>query len=331
MSDKRKSDHIELAFKSVPSSKHELSSCNYEPLFAAHPLFGSSKKTFLDFEFGLPLWVSSMTGGTAKALKINQNLARACKEFKMGMGLGSCRPLLDSNERFEDFNVRELMGDSPLYTNFGIAQLENLLEENNIKKIDEVTSSLQADGIIIHINPLQEWAQPEGDRYKNPPIDTIQSVLDATSLPVIVKEVGQGFGPKSLAALLKLPLAAIELAGFGGTNFTILEHARLSQSSTVKIGPKELFGHIGHTPMEMISWINEIVGRERVQCDNIIISGGVKDPITAHNLMQECQLNSVVGMASELLKYSMGEYEELQNYINELQESFDLAKAYIRG
>jgi len=73
-----------------------------------------------------PIWVSSMTGGTAMANTINTNLAKACGEYGMGMGLGSCRALLDSDERLSDFAMRGLIGDQPLYANLGIAQLDDL-------------------------------------------------------------------------------------------------------------------------------------------------------------------------------------------------------------
>jgi isopentenyl-diphosphate delta-isomerase len=331
MSDERKQDHIKLAFKSVPSEQVDLLGSHYEPLFSAHPAIDESAKEFMGHEFKMPLWVSSMTGGTEKALTINKNLARACKEFGLGMGLGSCRPLLESSERFSDFNMRPLIGDAPLYTNFGIAQLEDLIDAGELNKISEITKSLEANGIIIHVNPLQEWAQPEGDVFRHPPIETISKVLDSINYPIIVKEVGQGFGPRSIEALMKMPLSAIEFGGFGGTNFTMLEHARLPSSISVNNGLKAKFGNIGHSPAQMINWVNNSLKSQDAQCSNFIISGGVKDPLTAHILMNSLEGNSIVGMASELLKYSMGSYEELQNYLEDVKDCFNLAQAYIRG
>jgi isopentenyl-diphosphate delta-isomerase len=331
MSDERKQDHIKLAFEAVPKEQIDLSNSYYEPLFSAHPSSNESSKEFLGQKFDIPLWVSSMTGGTEKALTINKNLARACKEFGLGMGLGSCRPLLESSERFDDFNMRPLIGDRPLYTNFGIAQLEDLIDSGDLNKISEITKSLEANGIIIHVNPLQEWAQPEGDVFRHPPIETISRVLDQAKYPIIVKEVGQGFGPRSIDALVKMPLRAIEFAGFGGTNFTMLEHARLPSSDSVNNGLKTKFGSIGHGPEQMIEWANKSLKSNDVKCNSFIISGGIKDPLTAHVLMNSLKGDSIVGMASELLKYSMGSYEELQNYMVDVKDCFNLAHAYIRG
>ena len=168
-----------------------------------------------------------MTGGTDMARIINRNLAQACGEFGFGMGLGSCRQLLYSNEHFDDFNVRPLMGDDvPLFANLGIAQLEILIERNETSLITKLITKLNADGLIIHVNPMQEWLQPEGDRFKKPPIETIKTIVDRLDCPLIVKEVGQGFGYESIKALLQLPLAAVDFAAAGGTSFSKLELLR---------------------------------------------------------------------------------------------------------
>ncbi len=174
MSDNRKKDHIDLAFKSQTKSNERKYDLNYEPLFSAHPDSDTDISVeFIGKKLRAPLWVSSMTGGTEHAAKINQNLAKACNEFGFGMGLGSCRPLLNSTNRFSDFNLRDTIGDNPFYANLGIAQLEELIFRNETSKIDKMIQDLHVDGLIIHVNPLQEWMQPEGDRFRQSPLKTI--------------------------------------------------------------------------------------------------------------------------------------------------------------
>ena len=161
----RKKDHIDLAF----SSRNQLGAHDerfyYEPVLSGHPESYPITK-FIGFDLQLPIWVSSMTGGTEKAGFINQNLARACGVFGMGMGLGSCRSLLYNDDNLKDFDVKHHMPEMPLFANLGIAQLEDLIVSNGLSKIDHMLDKLSADGLIIHINPLQEWLQKEGDIIK---------------------------------------------------------------------------------------------------------------------------------------------------------------------
>ena len=331
MADDRKLDHIELAFTSRPQEDSRQYGLYYEPMLNG---FKKNKDnlevTFHNWKFHLPIWASSMTGGTEKALKINKNIAKAAGEFGFGMGLGSCRPLLNSEKRFKDFAVKEYMPHMPLFSNYGIAQLEELKNQKQLNKIQEINTKLGCDGIIIHINPLQEWVQPEGDRYFDSPVETIQTLLNETDYPVIVKEVGQGFGPKSLALLLAMPLCAVELAGYGGTNFTMLEHARLMGQNSGIYSAKQYFGQIGHTCEDMIGFIGQIPP-ENLVCKNVIISGGVSDPITAHALREKCPLNSVTGLASLILKNAMGDYEELRNFLLEFSEALLMAKTFLKA
>ncbi|MBD64493.1 MAG: type 2 isopentenyl-diphosphate Delta-isomerase [Halobacteriovoraceae bacterium] len=326
MSDKRKSDHIDLTFSSRPDDLSMPSHMYYEPLLSGHPKGGEAATEFLGHKLSMPLWISSMTGGTLRAKKINENLARACGEFQIGMGLGSCRSLLSSDDRLEDFDVRQYMGEAPLFTNFGVAQIEELIEQKALDKILDVTSKLKADGVIIHVNPLQEWAQPEGDRFKRAPLESIQKVCEVTDIPVIVKEVGQGMGPKSLNALCQLPVSAIELAAFGGTNFTLIEQARHDRESSGRVAHKNRFGLVGHSPQQMIQWLNSANATKP-----IIISGGITDPLQGHTLRCAYQGQSIVGMASEVLKYAMNDYQELRSFLVQLKEQFEMATCFIEG
>lgn len=326
----RKQDHIDLAFASRPELKTDLQGHYYEPLFAGHSPLDSKSFSFAGKTMKYPFWVSSMTGGTQKAHDINHKLARVCNKFGLGMGLGSCRPLLEDT-RWEDFDLRPVLGsDCPLYTNFGIAQLEDLLDEGKLNKIDEITHRLQADGIIIHVNPLQEWAQPEGDRYRYAPLETIEKVLEASSFPIIVKEVGQGFGPRSLRRLVQLPLQAIEFAGFGGTNFTMLEQARrtLDKKGNTFI---ESFASFGHSPQEMIQFLNSINDSE-FNCRQFIISGGITDPVQAYLLKNSLQIEatSVIGMASAFLKYALMDDQALEKFTADLIEAYQLCENFLR-
>lgn len=325
--EERKKDHINLALKSQTTENEIDNRFNYEPLLGDH-LQSYPKTQFLDAQFKLPIWVSSMTGGTKLAGKINRNLARACNEFGMGMGLGSCRIILNDHTFFEDFNVRDLIGDQPLWANLGIAQIDDVLNNGDISKVDRLVGKLRADGLIIHVNPMQEWFQPEGDIISRSPFEIINEFVAKFKGRVMVKEVGQGMGPKSLEALLKMPIEAIEFAAFGGTNFAKVELLRNADSSMELLEP---MSKIGNTAPEMLNWVNEIVSKnqDEVRCKQIIISGGIKNFLDGYYLIEKSIQPAIYGMASAFLKYAREGYDQLQQYIIAQQKGLTAAKNFL--
>ncbi len=327
----RKRDHIELAFRSQVERGELDDRFYYEPLLAAHPKVDSLPSfTFLEKTMRVPIWVSSMTGGTEWAGHINHNLARACREFGMGMGLGSCRALLHSDEYLADFDVRPIIGDDlPLFANLGIAQLEQLLINGKLDKLPDLLARLRADGLIVHVNPLQEWLQPEGDRFHLPPIQTIESLLEKVDFPVIVKEVGQGMGRESLKALFKLPLAAVDFAAHGGTNFARLE---LLRNDPGRQAIYEQLAFIGHRAEEMVEICNVLVDelKGKMACQQVIVSGGVGNFLDGYYLTQKIRLPAVYGQASAFLRHARGDYEELRSHIEAQVRGLELAHAFLK-
>ncbi len=322
----RKQDHIELAFRSRIEAGDIDERFYYEPIITAHPTTQDLKTDFLGKPFKFPVWVSSMTGGTERAKSINEKLARLCADFELGMGLGSCRALLHSNDRFPDFNLRPILGnDRPFYANLGIAQIEEIISNKATDKIKRLIENLKADGLIIHINPLQEWAQPEGDSINRTPLETITELCNHLDCSIIVKEVGQGMGPKSLKQLMKLPLDAIEFGAAGGTNFTRLELNRSERSTQYK----DSISHIGHTADEMIEFVNNNLNDSDVRCKEFIISGGVTNYLQGYYLMEKCAGNSIYGQASAFLKPALTGYDDLAEYFQSQMDGLMMANAYL--
>ena len=327
----RKKDHINLALKSQIAQASLDERFYYEPMLAAHPKRGSLPAfDFLGKTMKTPLWVSSMTGGTVMANTINHNLARVCKEFGMGMGLGSCRQLLRSDEYLRDFDVRKDIGDDlPLYANLGIAQLEQLLDNKETFLINNLLDKLQADGLIVHINPLQEWLQPEGDRFKYPPIETIMRLIDTATYPIIIKEVGQGFGYHSLKTLLQLPIQALDFAANGGTNFAKLELLRSDEALQQIYEP---LAHVGHSALDMVNMTNLLIEElgDNVKCKQVIVSGGIQTFLDGYYLTQKINTPAIYGQASAFLKQAMGDYETLYQYVDAQVQGLELAQAFLK-
>ena len=270
-----------------------------------------------------------MTGGTELAGKINHNLAKACNEFGLGMGLGSCRSLLYSNDYFNDFNLRPIIGvEQPFYANLGIAQVEQLLAKKETERVVDLVGKLQADGLIIHVNPFQEWLQPEGDPIHQPPIETIEAFLDKVKMKVIVKEVGQGMGPGSLEAL-RLPLAAIDFAAHGGTNFSRVE---LLRSSANHQSLYQDLAHQGHRADDMVHMTNHLLHKlgKKAKCNEVIISGGIKSFLDGYYLMEKLHCNSIYGQGSAFLAPAKKSYKELQQHIAGQIEGLKVANAYLK-
>lgn len=327
----RKKDHIDMAFASAISEADLDRRFYYEPMLAGHPPDENESFSFLGKTMHYPIWVSSMTGGTRWARTINTNLAKMCGKYGLGMGLGSCRPLLEGRQHFADFDVRDLIGDeAPLFANIGIAQLQELMGDDALDRMDELQSQLRTDGWIVHVNPMQEWLQPEGDRYYEPPIVTLAKLMEEVDYPVIVKEVGHGFGPQSIRALLRLPLAAIDFGANGGTNFSKLEMMR---SDPEKKELYESLSYVGHSAEEMMAYTRQLVEElgDACRCKSIIASGGVKSFLKGYYLVETSPLPAVYGQAAAFLKYARESFEDVDGYASRQIAAYNLCRQFLHA
>ncbi len=327
--EQRKKDHIEMALRSQAGSLSGDPRFYYEPVLTAHPSGELEPVSFLGKTMKAPLWISSMTGGTKGAAAINHTLAEAAAEYGLGMGLGSCRMILDDDTHFDDFNLRHIIGnDYPFFANLGVAQIEQLLESGSWEKIARVVDRLKADGLMVHINPLQEWLQPEGDRLRKPPLEIIEELIEKLPYPIIVKEVGQGMGPGSIRALLRLPVAALEFAAYGGTNFASIELQRSpKETASVYAGIAE----IGHNAGEMVDWVNDAVDSNmEIRCKQLIVSGGIRNFLDGYYYMNKLKLPSIYGQASAFLRHALESRASLDNYVRSQIEGLKLAQRYLK-
>lgn len=327
--EQRKNEHIELAFSSVMEQGLADKRFNYEPLLGSLQGNETGPMPFLGKTLKVPIWVSSMTGGSREAGTINRNLAKACREFGMGMGLGSCRILFDHPEHFDDFNLRHIIGDElPLYANIGIVQVEQMIENRSFGKLADLVQKLNADGLVIHVNPVQELIQEEGEVFRRPPVETIEEILSLLNTKIIVKEVGQGMGPESLRALVTLPVEAIEFAAFGGTNFAQVELTRSMNHDKRQFSP---LARVGHSAGEMLETINAMFSRgETMACRQLIISGGIRSFLDGYYYISKSSLPAVYGQASGFLQHARGDYQDLQAYVATQVIGLKFAKSFLQ-
>ena len=327
--EQRKNEHIRLAFSSRIPPEAVDERFSYEPMLGTYSKGELRPFTFLGKTIRIPMWVSSMTGGSKLAQTINTNLARACNEFGMGMGLGSCRILLENEKYFPDFDMRNVIGNElPFYANMGIAQVESMLRDGNYEQIVDLVHRLRADGLIIHVNHIQEWLQPEGEILQKPPFETIEEFLSRTKLKSIVKEVGQGMGPESIFRVMQLPIEAFELAAFGGTNFARVELARSTNLKQELYSP---LGLIGHTADKMLEVVNDYIRSGKpLGCNQVIISGGIHSFLDGYYYISRSLLPCVFGQASGFLRYARGDYEDLRSFVAAQVKGLIFAYAFLK-
>jgi isopentenyl-diphosphate delta-isomerase len=175
--------------------------------------------TFLGSRLRAPVLVGSMTGGAELSGTINRNLAVAAQQLGVGMMLGSQRIMLDNESATHSFRVRDVAPDVLLIGNIGLAQLNEVMLPDLVKALDRVG----ANALAVHTNPLQEAMQHEGDTDFSGSISRLRDIAGSIGYPVILKEVGHGIGAAAAAELVDCPIAAVDVAGAGGTSWARVE------------------------------------------------------------------------------------------------------------
>ncbi len=179
--------------------------------------------TFLGKPLRYPFLISSMTGGTGEALDINLKLARAAQACGIAMGVGSQRAAIEDWSTAETFQIRPAAPDILLLANLGAVQLNYGYTIDHCRLAVEM---LHADGLILHLNPLQEALQPEGDTNFAGLLSKIEVVCRALETPVVVKEIGAGLSGRVVRQLADAGVAAVDVAGAGGTSWSRVEMHR---------------------------------------------------------------------------------------------------------
>jgi isopentenyl-diphosphate delta-isomerase len=174
---------------------------------------------FLGARLRAPVLIGSMTGGAELSGTINRNLAAAAQRVGIGMMLGSQRIMLDSEPASASFAVRDVAPDVLLIGNIGLAQLTEPVVPDLVKALDLVG----ADALAVHTNPLQEAMQHQGDTDFSGSIPRLRDIAGSIGYPVVLKEVGHGIGAAAAAELLDCPIAAVDIAGAGGTSWARVE------------------------------------------------------------------------------------------------------------
>jgi isopentenyl-diphosphate delta-isomerase len=225
----RKDDHIEINLHKDVSSGLTTGLEFYRLEHQALPEMDLSgvetRSSFLNKTLSAPLLISSMTGGSETSARININLAQAAQAAGIAMGVGSQRAMLAHENLRYSYDIRKYAPDILLFANLGAVQLNYDYTQDDCQK---AVDSIGADALILHLNPLQEALQPEGNTCFAGLLQKIEAVCRSLSVPVVVKEVGWGISEKTARRLLSAGVSAIDVAGAGGTSWSQVEMYRLS-------------------------------------------------------------------------------------------------------
>jgi isopentenyl-diphosphate delta-isomerase len=237
-----------------------------------------------------PLLISSMTGGTEQAQQINLNLAQAAQQYGIAMGLGSQRAGLVRPDTADTFKVRSVAPDILLFANLGAVQFNY---GYGLDECRRVVDMIEADALILHLNSLQEAVQPEGDVDFSNLAKKIEAVCKSINIPVIGKEVGWGISEQAAKMLADAGVAAIDVAGSGGTSWSQVELFRAPDDLHKRVAAA--FRDWGIPTTESIQMIKRAAPHLP-----IIASGGIRSGI---DIAKSIALGaSIGGMAGPFLK-----------------------------
>jgi isopentenyl-diphosphate delta-isomerase len=222
---------------------------------------------FLGKRLTAPLLISCMTGGTDTAARINENLAHAAERVGVAVGVGSQRKALESPAMAATFAVRHIAPTVPLLANLGAVQLNYGYGVDHCRRAVEM---IGADALVLHLNPLQEALQPEGNGNFADLLPKMAEVARRLEVPVIAKEIGCGISARTARQLARIGITTIDVAGLGGTSWARIEASR---SGDLDLG--ESFADWGIPTPECIQELSAIPGL------SIIASGGVRNGIDA--------------------------------------------------
>lgn len=261
----------------------------------------------------LPLLISSMTGGTAAAQALNRNLAQGAQARGIAMGLGSQRAGLEQAETANTFRVRDVAPDILLFANLGAVQLNHGYTADHCRR---AVAMIGADALILHINPLQEALQADGDWDWRGLLGKIAAVCGSVGVPVVAKEVGWGIGEATARRLREAGVAAIDVAGAGGTSWSEVESHR---------APTEALRQLCHTFADWgIPTAEALLAAQRGAPDlPLLASGGMRDGIEAALALGLGA--SAIGIAGPFLKAAAASADEVVARIDQFAAELRIA------
>ncbi|MFT6770345.1 MAG: isopentenyl-diphosphate delta-isomerase [Congregibacter sp.] len=301
---RRKADHVQLALsldhQSSRGAGFDRMSFQHNALPELALSSVDSSTEFLGQQISAPFLIGAMTGGYAHGDKINRHLAEAAEQCSIPMALGSQRPALEQNLAQQ---VRRWAPKAILLGNIGGTQLAQLGVDLAYRAVE----SIEANALIIHLNPLQELVQPNGDQDWRGVLDGIERCCKSLPVPVIIKEVGAGISPSTAQRLVDVGVRWIDVAGRGGTRWASIENARNNATKVQQVA--EPFMDWGMDTVDLVPMV-------RQQCSEtqLIASGGVR-----HGLDIACSIRLGAQMAALAQPFLQPALESTESVVNKIE------------
>ena len=318
----RKADHLRVCLEedvqcrqvTTGLEKYRFTHCCLPELDRAEI---SLETTFLGKPLGLPLLISSMTGGTEHAHTINRRLAQTAQTHRLAMGVGSQRVAVENPDLMDTFAMRREAPDCLLFANLGAVQLNY---GYGLDQCQRVIDGLGADALILHLNPLQESVQTHGDTNFKGLLAKIEQLCDRLPVPVIAKEVGNGISAPMAQRLIDAGVQAIDVAGAGGTSWAKVEGERAQDLRQRRLG--QTFADWGLPTADCITAVRAMVERPAqgaiAPAIPLIASGGIR---TGLDIAKALALGAdLVGLAYPFLRAADESSDALDHLVALLRE-----------
>jgi len=313
---KRKNDHLDIVLRNTTPASGSFARWHFThcALPELHLDQIDLRTRLFNRPMQAPFLISSMTGGAARALSINHHLAEAAQALGLALGVGSQRVALESDNNFGlTRDLRRIAPDIPLLANLGAAQI---LGEQGRRRAQNAVNMIEADALIVHLNPLQEALQRGGDRDWRGVLQAIAQLVKTLDVPVIVKEVGAGISPEVAQRLAEAGVSMIDIAGAGGTSWAAVEGERASTPQQRAVAMA--FADWGIPTDEALRTV-----RHRLPTMPLIASGGIRDGIDAAKALRLGA--DVVGQAAAVLSSALHSADAVVTHFETLIEQLRVA------
>ena len=312
MVERRKNDHLYICLHEdvefeEPTAGFERYRLAHQALPELAPDDVDLSASFLGKRLRAPIVISPMTGGTPVGGEINRRLATAAEALGVAMGVGSQRAAIEELALADTYQVRDVAPSIVLLANLGAVQLNC---GYGLAECRRAVEMIEADGLVLHLNPLQECIQAEGNRDFRGLLPKIEAVCQQFEVPVIVKEVGWGLSARVVRALFDAGVTAVDVAGAGGTSWSRVEACRSPGGPKGRLAAA--FDHWGIPTAEAIRGARAAAG----EAATIIGSGGIRDGIQAAKALALGA--NLVGLALPLLRPATVSAEAVRERLGQL-------------